>query len=190
MDYVVPRTQFDWNSASLASPGGEKAVTVMFASAPGTYTDTVSFRAEQLKDDASESESFGFAAFVDPLGVPVDWSRLCLDWHDPDEDATTSLRYPGSDRADDWTAVGAALDKARAAAKERCKAVMTLCVGGCLHRCSPSRGYQTNVNRTFCYGVLQETHRPSSPVALNGFDPARSSTIALRVQVVQGRPGL
>ncbi len=57
-------------SASLGSPGGEKEVTVMFASAPGTYTDTNSFRAEKLKGDASES--FGFAAFVDPLGVPFD----------------------------------------------------------------------------------------------------------------------
>ncbi|KAI0697295.1 hypothetical protein C8T65DRAFT_662297 [Cerioporus squamosus] len=83
------------NSTSVASSGSgaEKTATVMFASAPGTDSDSDSdsgsFLEENMKGDVTVSESSGsfkFAAFVDPLGAPVDDA---LDWHDEEEaDAT------------------------------------------------------------------------------------------------------
>ncbi len=98
--------EFAGNSTSLASAGGEKTVTVMFASAPGTDSDSDSDSGSSKKGGVSEFESSGFAAFVDPLGAPVDDA---LDWYGLEEDAITP-------------AMSTASDKSRLFAQERCEA--------------------------------------------------------------------
>ncbi|RDX49773.1 hypothetical protein OH76DRAFT_511381 [Lentinus brumalis] len=107
-------------STSLASAGGEKTVTVMFASAPCTDPDSDSDSGSFMKSDF---ESSSFAAFVDPLGALVDYEMF---WDDLGEDATTPSNGPDSDGAEGCatvgTAVSTALAKAQLFAQDRCEA--------------------------------------------------------------------
>ncbi|RPD56443.1 hypothetical protein L227DRAFT_578897 [Lentinus tigrinus ALCF2SS1-6] len=113
------------NSTSVASFSEEKTTTVMFASAPGarsstyTYSDSGSFLdengflndSERAGGDASNSR--GFAAFIDPLGAPVDHAfDLGWDEQERNTDLITDDREE-EERAAWNAALDAVLNKAR-----------------------------------------------------------------------------
>ncbi|RPD71413.1 hypothetical protein L226DRAFT_615446 [Lentinus tigrinus ALCF2SS1-7] len=113
------------NSTSVASFSEEKTTTVMFASAPGarsstyTYSDSGSFLDEKgfLNDSekagGDASNSRGFAAFIDPLGAPVDHAfDLGWDEQERNTDLITDDREE-EERAAWNAALDAVLNKAR-----------------------------------------------------------------------------